>query len=105
MVDKETLKKEVHIFYDKMPKDLTGKKKVSITQSAGKTYLETYDDKTEINIDKRTIMRYSDKTAQEFVFASINELLAASNLTNYIKKICKEKTAVSVDPFSISTPG
>ena len=93
-----------------MPKNLLGKKEVSITQSAGKTYLETYAQKAEIDLDKKTLVGYSNKTAQEYVFASINETLTASNLTNYIKKLCKDKEADKFatpdeGPFKVGTSG
>jgi len=38
-------------------------------------------------------------------FDSYLEMFKAANLTNYIKKICKDKQAVSDKPFYLSTVG
>ena len=103
--EKTEIKKEMHIFYDKMPKNILWKKEIKIIQTAGKIYLETYTGSTEIDIDKKTLTWLSDNTGKEYVFSSINEVFLAANLTNYIKKICKDKTAVAEKPFTISSPG
>jgi len=39
------------------------------------------------------------------VFTSDNDPLATANLTNYIKKLCKDKEATTATPFHISRPG
>lgn len=103
--EKTKIKTEVHLFYDMMPKNKEGKKEVKIIQSQGLIYLETYGNQTEVNLDKMTIQWFTDKAAKEYVFSSIANALKVANLTNYIKKISKEKTANTEAPFYIDTMG
>ena len=103
ITDKTILKREMRTFYDKMPKNDIGKKEVKIIQSQGILYLETYSWTTEINIDKKTMKWFTDNTGKEYVFSSYSNLLVAANLTNYIKKICKDKETNTTTPFHIST--
>lgn len=84
-------------FYQYMP---NATKKIEIIGNWPELIFKTYDKETKININNKELIGFSPKG-----FDSYFELFKAASLTNYIKKVCKDKTAISADPFTISKPG
>jgi hypothetical protein len=100
--DKATLKTGVDAFYDIMPKNDDNKKEeIKILQESGKTYMQTYDQKTEIDLDKKLLKGFSDDTEKEYVFATYRDLLASANLTNRLKDVFADNVPVSAEPFHV----
>jgi len=86
-------------FYDYRPN--TDKTTLDIVGEWPTIEFKTYEYSTKINIDTKRI----DGLYTDDKFDSYLEMFKAANLTNYIKNICKDKTANSEKPFTISTVG
>ena len=85
----------LNTFYDNMP---TSNKKIELIGKWPEVTFKTYDQETSINLDKKTIPWFSANKE----FTSYYETFKAASLTNYIKKVCKEKIAVKDKPFYLS---
>jgi len=64
--------------------------------------MQTYNEKTAIDLNKKEIKKFSNKTG-EYVFPSYTDLFASANLTNRLHQIFKDNTAQSEQPFHIDT--
>lgn len=93
----EELLLALNTFYDTMP---TVDPKIDITGTEESISFKTYDQTTTINLKNKSLTGLT-----VFKFTSYYELFKAASLTNYIKKICKDKQANSEKPFTISIPG
>lgn len=82
-------------FYEKWP---TSNKNIEISWNRPTITFKTYDQTSTINLENKTLTWLT--ATQEF--SSYLETFKAASLTNYIKKVCKDKTAVSDKPFYLS---
>lgn len=92
----EELLLALNTFYKDMP---NAEKVIDINWTWSEITFKTYDQISTINLDKKSLVGFTPKG-----FTSYNEVFKAANLTNYIKKICKDKEAKSDKPFYLS-PG
>jgi hypothetical protein len=101
--DTTAIKTGIDTFYDIMPKDTEGKKKIQIIQEGAIIYLQSYGQKTAIEFNQRRLKKFSDATGAEYIFPSYTDLFASTNLTNRLKEIFQDNTAKSEKPFHIDT--
>ncbi|MFA6256344.1 MAG: hypothetical protein WC606_04110 [Candidatus Absconditabacterales bacterium] len=93
----EELLLAINTFYNKMP---NADKKIDLTGAGSEITFKTYDQTSTINLEKKSLKGFTPSS-----FSSYYELFKAASLTNYIKKLCKDKEATTAEPFHISTPG
>lgn len=87
----------INRFYEYMP---SADKKIELGDDPKKLKFKTYWEETEIDIDDKRLNGFTPTA-----FDSFFELFKAASLTNYIKKVCKEKVAIKEPPFYISAGG
>lgn len=94
----EELLLAINSFYEKMP---SSNRAIDLTGTRPNITFKTYDQTTTLNLEKKTI----DGLVANNEFSSYLETYKAASLTNYIKKVCKDKEAITTTPFHVSMPG
>jgi len=84
----------INTFYDYMP---NASKKIELSGTREALTFKTYDQTSTINLKNKELVGFTPSG-----FDSYAEAFKAANLTNRLKFICKDKTAVKEKPFYLS---
>jgi hypothetical protein len=94
----EELLLALNSFYEKWP---TSSKNMEISWTRPTITFTTYDQEATIDLEDKTLTWLVTTKA----FSSYQEAFKAASLTNYIKKLCKDKESTTATPFHVSVPG
>jgi hemerythrin len=105
--EKENILNGLYQFYEDWPSaDSFTRDSIKLEKTSNNIYLESYGQKTEINLETKTLPGLNQKNQQfNLTFASSKEVLNVANLTNRIKGLSKNHPTTNTAPFGLSNAG